>query len=976
MDDVPANFAVTTRKIDYLLSVPPAMSNGLVQCEPRIAADVFAASDPPRQQLGSGGGAAWLLEQAWRAQSDGRPFQQWLTEGVKVIVHGGGESRRLPAYAAPGKLFLPLPVFRWALGQRLDQTLFDAQRPLLKQLAASAPESSCVMIASGDVLIRAGRELPALPSADIIFIGLGTKPETAQHFGVFFCPHHAPDKLAFFLQKPTPDRIRELANEHLFFIDTGIWILSARAVAALLVQCGWEAATQQFKGGAATGFGLYDELGLHLGEMPCKPHPVFSLLTTAVVTLPGGGFHHFGNNRDIVESALQLQNLGMDHTDPGMVRGGLHPRQFIQNAVFHFPLRREVNHTLWVENSYIPAGWKLAHEHVLTGVPENDWKLQLEAGACLDFVPIGDKDFAVRAYGIGDVFRGRVGDDTTLLLGRPLKDWLAVRGLTVTQAGLDDAQDVQQARLFPIFPPEVLEGALVEWLCANEPAGNAHFRELWLSASRLSASELAQQANLPRLYAQRRRFRETVLPNLALNHEKSIFYRLDLAATAELFAASTLSLPVMPQVVATRDPLLGVHDQVFRAAVQRRRGSENWEAEERAAFALLREAIIAPIKARPVRPLLRVLEDQIIWGRSGVRLDLAGGWTDTPPYCLEHGGSVVNVAVDLNGQPPIQVFVRACPRFELVVRSIDLGLEEQLSTYQDVADYSRIQSGFSIARAAFALCGFHPDFNGGSHETLESQLKALGCGIEISLLAAVPKGSGLGTSSILAATLLGTLADFCGLNWNADEIFRRTSALEQMLTSGGGWQDQIGGLLHGIKLVETRPGLDQQPTVRWLPERFFSGDFANERLLLYYTGLTRVAHNILKEVVRGIFLNAGETLDCLEAIGRNAAFVHDAIQRQDFAAFGEAIQRSWLLNQRLDGGTNTSATQSILDAIAGDLLSAKLLGAGGGGYILMVARDSGAAHSIRRKLSERPPNPRARFVDFSLSTTGLQITRS
>jgi len=58
----------------------------------------------------------------------------------------------------------------------------------------------------------------------------------------------------------------------------------------------------------------------------------------------------------------------------------------------------------------------------------------------------------------------------------------------------------------------------------------------------------------------------------------------------------------------------------------------------------------------PLRPALK--EDQIVWARAPVRLDLAGGWTDTPPYTLRHGGRVVNLAVDLNGQPPIQVFCR------------------------------------------------------------------------------------------------------------------------------------------------------------------------------------------------------------------------------------------------------------------------------------------------------------------------------
>ena len=78
-----------------------------------------------------------------------------------------------------------------------------------------------------------------------------------------------------------------------------------------------------------------------------------------------------------------------------------------------------------------------------------------------------------------------------------------------------------------------------------------------------------------------------------------------------------------------------------------------------------------------------MLEDQILWGRSPLRLDLAGGWTDTPPYCLQHGGKVLNLAVNLNGQSPVQVFARPTDRPELVLRSIDLGLETRIRTYDE-----------------------------------------------------------------------------------------------------------------------------------------------------------------------------------------------------------------------------------------------------------------------------------------------------
>jgi len=88
------------------------------------------------------------------------------------------------------------------------------------------------------------------------------------------------------------------------------------------------------------------------------------------------------------------------------------------------------------------------------------------------------------------------------------------------------------------------------------------------------------------------------------------------------------------------------------------------------------------------------------------------------------------------------------------------------------------------------------------------------------------------------------------------------------------------------------------------------------------------------------------------------------------------VGRSWELNQRLDPGTNPPAIRELLGTIQGQLASAKLLGAGGGGYLLMLANDLDSAHTIRRKLKHSPVNSRARFVDFSISQTGVQITRS
>ena len=95
--------------------------------------------------------------------------------------------------------------------------------------------------------------------------------------------------------------------------------------------------------------------------------------------------------------------------------------------------------------------------------------------------------------------------------------------------------------------------------------------------------------------------------------------------------------------------------------------------------------------------------DQIVWGRSPVRIDLAGGWTDTPPYCLYAGGNVVNVAIELNGQPPLQVYIKPSDTHKIILRSIDLGAMEVISSWDELRDYNKVGSPFSIPKAALAL---------------------------------------------------------------------------------------------------------------------------------------------------------------------------------------------------------------------------------------------------------------------------------
>ena len=373
---------------------------------------------------------------------------------------------------------------------------------------------------------------------------------------------------------------------------------------------------------------------------------------------------------------------------------------------------------------------------------------------------------------------------------------------------------------------------------------------------------------------------------------------------------------------------------------------------------------------------MSVYADQIVWARSPVRIDIAGGWTDTPPYCLMEGGKGINLAIELNGQPPLQTYVRPCKEPHVILRSIDLGASEVINTYEELADFRHVGSPFSIPKAALALAGFLPAYAVEQHATLKEQLEAFGCGIELTLLSAIPAGSGLGTSSVLAATVLGALNDFCGLSWDKSEIGRRTSALEQMLTTGGGWQDQFGGVLEGVKMLQTERGFDQNPTVRWLPGDLFARNEYKACHLLYYTGITRTAKTILAEIVRRMFLNHSGELSMLRDMKCHTEDMYDAIQRADFQRMGHLIRKTWAQNQAMDSGTNPDGVRQLTDLVDDLCLGYKLPGAGGGGYLYMVAKDPEAAVRIRQILETHRPNANARFVDMTLSQTGLQVSRS
>lgn len=954
-----SSFPDTYINMKKLLSLPPNLVNSFHRITKTDVDEWFCTSDPVGARLGSGGGTTWLIEACRQKEASSLPVKEWLAKEKRILLHAGGQSRRLPGYAPSGKILTPIPVFRWARGQKLSQNLLSLQLPLYEEIIEKAPESLHTLIASGDVYIRNSELLQDIPDVDVVCYGLWVDPALATNHGVFVSNRQAPDKLDFMLQKPSLTDLGQLAQTHLFLMDIGVWLLSDRAM-ELLMKHSYTADGKTMK-----SYDLYSEFGLALGEHPRIPDEELNRLSVAILPLEGGEFYHYGTSRELISSTLAVQNLVRDQRAIMHRKVKPHPAMFVQNASINIILTA-ANSELWIENSYIGKHWKLDNRHIITGIPENDWTLDIPSGVCLDVVPVGEQDWVARPYGFNDPFKGASTDEKTVFMGYPVAKWAEDRGIL-----LEVFADLQNAALFPVCKSIEELGLVMRWM-VSEPELESG-RDIWQSSEKMSANELSDRANLSRLFVQREKFRYANWPMLAANHEKSVFYQLDLADAAREFVGGNLDLP---DVLPTETPLMKqIHNRMFRARVLQLEGKP-YEGEQQQAFSLLREGLISSVSGEKQSPYLNVYRDQIVWGRSPVRIDLAGGWTDTPPYCMYAGGNVVNVAIELNGQPPLQVYVKPSKEYKIILRSIDLGAMEVVSTWDELRDYKKIGSPFSIPKAALSLAGFIPEFSATHHSSLEDQLKSFGSGLEVTLLAAIPAGSGLGTSSILAATVLGAISDFCGLAWDKSKIGYRTLILEQLLTTGGGWQDQYGGVLHGLKLLQTGEGFNQNPSVRWLPEYLFTDPQYQACHLLYYTGITRTAKNILAEIVQGMFLNSTTHLRLLSEMKTHALDMFDAIQCGNFETYGKLIAKTWEQKKALDSGTNPPAVEELIAQIKDYALGYKLPGAGGGGYLYIVAKDPEAALLIRKQLTASPRNPNARFVEMGLSDKGLQISRS
>jgi fucokinase len=421
---------------------------------------------------------------------------------------------------------------------------------------------------------------------------------------------------------------------------------------------------------------------------------------------------------------------------------------------------------------------------------------------------------------------------------------------------------------------------------------------------------------------------------------------------------------------------------------------------------------------------------QVVVSEGSLRIDMSGGWTDTPPICFERagngsnsggdddggfgdenagGGAVVNVAVSVPaGQLPLKVRAAvtlvpilaesgssnsappppsppciivdfAEPPLDGVAASaahhVELTSLAQMSDYASPAAPAALLKCVLLAMGLVRLPPPSPSekYAGASVPspvvpTLSEQLSrgfwsnkprdSIGYGEAVqlrvrswlALSAEVCQGTGLGVSSILAAHLVLVLARLFDRVYSSVAVTHLVLLAEQLLTSAGGWQDQVGALWPGVKLARSEPGLPLRLSVKSVPLSAEASAQFSARLLLVHTGLPRLARHLLRTVLDHWARRTPEIVACFDELHRGALHMARAIAAQDWPRVGQLLSQYWSLKRRLatppsavEGAAATPAEPAHVSAFLARLSEhklvhgASLVGAGGGGFLVLLA---------------------------------------
>jgi len=924
----------------YRLEVERARRRGHVTSRTQT----LVVPDPDGRRIGSGGATLNALRLLVKAG----PELDFEHSRV-LLIHGGGDSRRAPWANLLGKPFVPLPLL--ADADSPLPTLFDHLLAVAAPAAAQMPEGGLFLL-TGDVLPLFGAGRLLMPGDAGLVVTTPVSLDVAARHGVIVADREG--RVTALLQKPSMEEVAEtgaLVAGGAALLDTGIYAFTGRAYQDLLdlSQAEPDLVTEVLRSGRELSF--YEELVAALvpsHRRALQKRRLGRRLVEALGKRPlfhhradDMAFIHFGSTAEILQHLHRLAGHGLASRVLAECGSAVEPSALIYCS--ELSAAAAVGMGSLIYGCRLGRGAIIGMRCVVLGVDSGNQSFRLPDNCCLWQTPLkagedGASRLATVCCGVDDNPKDSL--QTATFCNQSLIRWMQGHGVDAEHlwdGGVH--RTLWNARLFPVgVLSESLE--IAGWLL-GDGGTNAALRKLWRRSQRHSLATLHEAADATALITRidkltgrlaEKAIRYTVQGGLDRNvaalvsqlHENQRRRRVtNLLSRLSLEAASAPSGVPPSRRLQMRSDLCWATGQNDRAV--------EFSA---AAFRAVQEEVADAVEPCTPEPVCGLEEGRRIQVELPVRFDIAGGWSDTPPYCLERPARVLNLAMSLDGALPVGASAEVLgePRWELALE--DVGASTTLWEPARAAAIGGRPDAFALLRTALVLTGY-------------GSTKGLTQGVRVRTWFRAPQGSGLGTSSILAAALVTALQRLAGRVEDSETVSDLVLVLEQMMTTGGGWQDQVGGLVPGVKCISSMPVRPLRLTVEKVPLLPQVSEELQQRMIIAFTGQNRLAKDVLQIVVRRYLQRDAKVLSAIERLVELATEGRKALALGDIDGLGATLREVWQVHQQLDPHCSNPRVDAILHEVEDLASGAKLAGAGGGGFIGILAKDTEAARRTR-----------------------------
>lgn len=943
---------------NYREQIRCRLEEGLLPAQTHYA----VLSDPEGKRVGSGGATFNVLRYIREQEPDREnPF----ADRRILVIHSGGDSKRVPQYSATGKLFAPVPR---ELPNGHGSTLFDEF--VIGMAGVPSRIKDGMLVLSGDVLLLFNPLQIDSQFYGAAAISIKEPVDIGKDHGVFL--NNGKDCVRSFLHKQTEESLREsgAVNEQGYVdLDTGAILFDSGLLMALLglittenkLDCNKfakfvsEKARVSFYGDFLYPLAESSTLENYYREKPegedtpelreCRKEIREALhdFSLKLICLSPAEFIHFGTTWELLQLVTHdVEDYEFLDWKKQVLSTSASGDYAAHNSYIGKKVRTGKN--CYFENSFILGQSSTGDNTILSCVYLRDTEIPAEV--VLHGLLLKGQKHIVRIYGIHDNPKDLLTPGHKFL-GEDAEVFLQAAGIKP-----DTYTTLWETPIYPVCESryEAVQMALIVYRMAKGTASPEEIRR-WQESPKMSLCQSFNKANTKALYEWLYELENRILSSRFIwALEDGVYYRDALKLLGDRGITEPVYRNLLHDVQDAKDPLKVRAYYALSRFMKHEKASFDgfrYDTYEGKCFQTIADAVQKyAFSIIPDTSSCRIVKEEVKV-ELPVRVNWGGGWTDTPPYCLEQGGLVLNAAIKLKGKYPVKVTVRRLEQPVITFASEDVGAFGTVTDIDAVRNCNDPFDPFALHKATLIACGVIP-LEG--EENLEEVLTRLGGGIYLSTqVEGVPKGSGLGTSSILSGAAVKAVFRFLGMEKEEQAIFAVVSCMEQIMSTGGGWQDQVGGLTPGVKLLRTRPGIEQKIELIPLNITPETRQELQERFALIYTGQRRLARNLLRDVVGGYVGGRPESVAALKDMQPLAVLMKYQLEKGDVDEFAKLLNQHWELSKQLDDGcTNTCIDQIFL--ACEDLIDGRFIaGAGGGGFLQVILKKG----VTREELSQR-----------------------